>query len=47
LEDIRTTAIAIAIAIAVVAVSTLAVNEDILIMDRREEIVHSNIKVVD
>ena len=38
---------AVAIAIAAVAVSTLAVGEDILIIDRQGEIVHSNIKVVD
>ena len=38
---------AVAIAIAAVAVSTPAVDEDILIMDRQGEIVHSNIKVVD
>ena len=35
-----------AIAIAIVTVSPLAVDEHILIMDRREEMVHSKIKVV-
>ena len=35
-----------AVAIAIVAVSPLAVDEHILIMDRREEMVHSKIKVV-